>query len=89
MNQVDFTQLGLAGAMLSILFFIVKYFVTALAAKDTSYTDLANKLLDLSNATVLSNQKLADAIQANTVANKQNIDTLTALILQLKQGSLP
>lgn len=91
----NYTQLGLAGATLAILFFIVKYFVAAMNKKDDTITDLHTKFIELSEKNIVSHNELTTSLKANTesnrqvaVATKEGNDKLTAMILKvIKNGS--
>lgn len=91
----SWTQLGLAGATLAILFFIVKYFVATLNKKDVDITELNKKFIELSEKNITSHNELAQALDKNTQSNKEvatatkeGNDKLTAMILKvIKNGS--
>jgi hypothetical protein len=48
----DITQLGLAGATLAILFFIVRYFVQALKDAREDHKELTQKFIDLTKSDI-------------------------------------
>ncbi len=79
----NWTQLGIAGLTLAILAFIVRYFVSALDKKDARNIELANKLLDLSEENIKTNNKLAESIDKNTEIAKTTSDNLTKLMVEV------
>ena len=85
-------QFGLPGVMLGILFFVVKYFVEAMREKDVVIQTLTAKLMALTEEGLKSQNKLSQAIDANTQAtktsaemNKASTDNLSKLVLELLQ----
>lgn len=78
----DYTQLGLAGITLAILFFVVRYFVQAMQEKDKVNKELTDKFIEITRGTIESQNKLAEAIDQNTSASKSNTDKLSLLVLK-------
>lgn len=79
----NWTQLGVAGITLGILFFIVRYFVKALDAKDKVNIDLTNKFIKIAEENTEARIKLKQSIDANTNATKTTADNLTKLVLDV------
>lgn len=84
-----FANLGLAGATLAILFFIVRYFVTAINAKDIVIKDLTAQFLQLAKDDIDSRNQHTKALDINTRSNEtiakvasDSNDKLTVLILK-------
>lgn len=84
------TQLGIAGITLGILFFIVRYFVKALQDSRLDSKELTNKFITLAEENIKSHTQLTSAITANTQVTRESIessklssDNLTALILKI------
>ena len=85
-------QFGLPGVMLGILFFVVKYFVEAMREKDVVIQRLTARLMEITEQSLKSQNKLSQAIDANTQAtktsaeiNKTSTDNLSKLVLELMQ----
>lgn len=82
-NMQDYTQLGIAGLTLGILFFIVRYFVTAMNLKDQAILEQHDKLASLTERSIDGISKFTDALNRNTMSTKNNSDKLTSQILDL------
>lgn len=85
----NWTPLGIAGATLGILYFIVRYFVKALEHKDALNMQLTDKFIEIAQENTEARVKLTQAIDANTqmtkVSNeisKQNADMMTKLVVE-------
>lgn len=86
----NWTQFGVAGVMLFIFFFIVKYFVSTLRIKDKQYIELTEKFIKIAEDSVIEKVNLKNAIDANTQMtklsseiSKQNADTFTSLVMKV------
>jgi hypothetical protein len=66
----SYTQLGIAGVTLGILFFIVRYFVSALTKQGDRHYELTEKFIQLSKDNIESHHRLADSIDANVKSNE-------------------
>lgn len=84
--NTDYSQLGIAGVTLAILFFIVRYFVSTITKKDEANALLTQKLFELSQQGLAVQQKLATSLDANTEAAKESSDKLTALFEEVIKG---
>lgn len=82
-----FTQLGISGLTLAILFFVVRYFVQAMTIKDKENAELTGKFIDMTRHNLESQSNLTRAIEANTISTKVSTDNLSKLMLKvLKQN---
>lgn len=81
MNGYD--QLGMAGATLVILFFVVRYFVKAMDMKDTYNKMLTEKLVGLVEDNIASRGKLVESIDANTKATNVTTQNLEKLMIKI------
>lgn len=84
MEGVDnWTQLGISGVTLSILFFIVRYFISALDKKDAVNLELTNKFIQIAEENTESRVNLKSAIETNTKVTKNMGEQLKKLSLSL------
>lgn len=79
----NFTQLGIAGITLAILFFIVRYFVQAMNKKDDVIELQHRELKDLTVKGMDQTAKFTEAVNKNTEAAKESSDNLTKMMLEL------
>jgi hypothetical protein len=79
----DYTQLGIAGLTLGILFFIVRYFVSAMNKKDEMLLKQHEELKELTIKGMESTEKFTQAVNLNTQTAKKSADNLTKLILEV------
>lgn len=79
----NWTQLGVSGLTLFILFFIVRYFVSALKQKDQQYLELTEKFIKITEDNTIEKINLKNAIDANTAATRQTADSLTKLVMDV------
>ena len=79
----DYTQLGIAGLTLGILFFIVRYFVSAMNKKDDILLRQHEELKELTIKGMETTEKFTQAVNTNTQTAKTSSDNLTKLILEL------
>lgn len=84
------TQLGIAGLTLGILFFIVRFFIKALENNRTDNKELTEKFIAITEENIKTHGQLVQSIDANTRATKESIDSsklssdnLTSLILKI------
>ena len=85
-----YTQLGIAGLTLGILFFIVRYFISALDKKDGTISGLTDRFIKVTEDTNQSHAELTTAIGMNTKVTKESVeaskkssDNLTKLVLKI------
>lgn len=84
MEGVDnWTQLGISGVTLSILFFIVRYFISALDKKDAVNLELTNRFIKIAEENTESRVNLKSAIETNTKVTKNMGEHLKKLSLSL------
>lgn len=79
----DWTQLGIAGLTLGILFFIVKYFVKEQTENRIDAKELTERFIKMSEDSNRVQSKLTEAIQANTIATKNSTDNITKLLVEV------
>ena len=85
-----YTQLGISGVTLGILFFIVRYFISAMDKKDSIIIDQYKALRELTERSILSIDKVSNTIEINTNATKTaaevtklSANNLTKLMLKV------
>ena len=69
-----YTQLGIAGLTLGILFFIVRYFISALDKKDGTISGLTDRFIKVTEDTNQSHAELTTAIGMNTKVTKESVE---------------
>lgn len=79
----SYTQLGLAGITLGILFFTVRYFVKALTEKDITNKELTSKFMKMIELNIKSHNKLSKSIDLNTEITKKSADCIVKLANQV------
>jgi hypothetical protein len=72
----DYTQLGISGLALGIIFFIVRYFVAAMKSKDNLIIDSMRKVYDISSQ---FNKTISNHIVHEQAAKESLTDTLDRL----------
>lgn len=80
MESSSLTQLGIAGATLAILFFIVRYFVTAMLKKDDIILALTDKFIKIAEENTEARVGLTQAINTNTKATESGTKHLSGLM---------
>lgn len=70
----NWTQLGVSGLTLGILFFIVRYFVEAMDKKDDVISSQHKDLQELTIRSINATNKFTEAVNVNTNAAKQAAD---------------
>lgn len=79
----DYTQLGIAGATLGILFYIVKKFIDELNESRRDNKELTEKFIRIAEENSEARIILKNAITANTEATKTTADNITKLLLKV------
>lgn len=78
-----YTQFGVAGVMLGIFFFIIRYFVSAMKESRRDNKDLTDKFIKMNEDNIKTNTNLTRSIEANTQITQKSTDMLTALTLKI------
>lgn len=82
----DYTQLGIAGFSLGIIFFIIRYFVEAQKEERQVNRGLTERVTRVVERNARTHEELKRAILANTDATKQSTDYLSKMILELMKS---
>ena len=83
LDGTNIYSLGSIGVVLSILFFIIRYFVSAMTRKDEVISQQYKELKELTIKNIESTDQFTKAITENTVIGKVNMDNLTKLIVEI------
>lgn len=67
--------IGLVTTVLGGMGLVLKYLTDSASKKDTQNTDLTNKFIDIAAQTTESHNQLTQAIEANTNATKESVET--------------
>lgn len=87
--EVDYTQFGLAGLCLGIIFFIVKYFIENSQKKDSDLKELTEKFIAMTERAIEVQSDLSKSIEANTAITKAaatESDRLSQFMLKVFQS---